>query len=76
MATKKNPYAAGGGHTDAPVTRREVEEPQGPVVPAGNVSEVLEWVGEDQERAQLALDAEKAGHGRKTLLKQLKELLG
>lgn len=76
MGTVSDPYAAGDFVEDAPEVRGEAEEPQAPVVPAGNVSEVLEWVGEDKERAQLALDAEKAGHNRKTLVKQLKELVG
>ena len=76
MGTVSDPYAAGNFVEDAPEAREEVVEPQAPVVPAGNVSEVLDWVGEDQERAKLALEAEKAGHNRKTLVKQLKELVG
>lgn len=82
MATVSDPYAAGG--MDSPVTFyppealatvEEAEADQGLEVPVGSVTEVLAWVGEDEERAQLALDAEKAGHARKTLLKQLKDLV-
>jgi hypothetical protein len=83
MSTVSDPYAAGGFEGEgvtfyAPevlATVEEVEEDDSLTVPVGSVAEVLEWVGEDQERAQLALDAEKAGHSRKTLLKQLKDLV-
>lgn len=68
-----NPYAAktpkpakeASGEVVAP------EEPKTPEVPAGSISEVLAWVGDDLDRAKLALDAEKAGHARKSLVKKL-----
>lgn len=83
MGTVSDPYAA-GGFTDGEVkffapevlaTVEEVEVDDSLEVPVGSVAEVLEWVGEDKERAQLALETEKAGHERKTLLKQLKDLV-
>jgi hypothetical protein len=40
-------------------------------VPDGSVAEVLEWVGDDPDRRAAALAAEKAGKGRKTLIKAL-----
>lgn len=46
------------------------------VVPEGTVKEVLEWVGEDKDRAQAALDAENAtDEPRKSLIKELGEVL-
>lgn len=83
MGTVSDPYAAGSFEGDgvkffapeAPAPVEEVVEDDSVKVPVGSVAEVLEWVGEDQERAQLALDVETAGHQRKTLLKQLKDLV-
>lgn len=45
-------------------------------VPEGTINEVMEWVGEDQDRAQTALDAELTDKGRKTLIDRLEEVLG
>ena len=42
---------------------------------AGTVAEVLEWVGNDPERAQAALDAEREGAQRSTLIAQLESLV-
>lgn len=45
-------------------------------VPEGNISEINDWVGEDKDRAQLALDAENAQETpRKTLVKHLEEVI-
>lgn len=44
-------------------------------VPTGTISEVTEWVGEDKERAQAALETEKNGANRKTLITTLESLL-
>jgi hypothetical protein len=47
----------------APATAPEPEpEPEatGSEVPEGTTAEILAWVGDDQERAQAALDAEQA----------------
>lgn len=68
-----NPYAP-KDEEEVENTSSEVEAAQALEVPAGNVSEVLEWVGDDRERALAALEAEKAGHGRKTLVAKLEEL--
>lgn len=82
MGTTSDPYAAGGSTGEvqffapevlAPV--EEVETDKAQEVPVGSVAEVLEWVGDDQERAKRALEVEKAGHKRKTLLKQLKDMV-
>lgn len=61
--------------------QREAEEgpvgPQDPVgadgsdVPDGTIGEVLEWVGDDSERAQRALDVERTGQNRSSLVSQL-----
>lgn len=40
-------------------------------VPDGTVSEVLNWVGEDIDRAKRALEVEKAGRQRTSLLYEL-----
>lgn len=45
-------------------------------VPDGNISEINEWVGDDKDRAQLALDAENEQENpRKTLVKHLEEVI-
>lgn len=45
-------------------------------VPEGNISEINEWVGDDKDRAQLALDAENSQDApRKTLVKHLEEVI-
>lgn len=47
------------------------------VVPEGTTKEVLAWVGDDKDRAQAALAAEKASdEPRKGLTRELEELLG
>jgi len=43
-------------------------------VPEGTVQDVLDWVGDDPERAQEALDAEQAGAGRSTLIAKLEAI--
>lgn len=47
-------------------------------VPAGSSKEVLDWVGEDKDRAQKALDAEhaKGDDARKGLTADLEKLVG
>lgn len=42
--------------------------------PEGTVSEVLAWVGDDQQRARQALEAEREGRQRETLLDKLERL--
>jgi len=69
-----NPYAAKTTDENAEVASSDTEEAKALEVPAGSVSEVLAWVGEDQERAAAALEAEKTGHARKTLVAKLEEL--
>lgn len=44
-------------------------------VPEGTIEELLNWVDGNKERAQLALDAEKDGKNRKTVLTKLEEIL-
>ena len=71
--SKSNPYAPKNHTTHDSLVATVVEE--NPVV-SGTVKEVLEWVGEDEERAQRALEAEEAGAKRKTLLDALGDILG
>ena len=42
-------------------------------VPEGTIEQVLEWVGDDPDRAAQAYEAEVVGKGRKTLLEALAE---
>lgn len=44
-------------------------------VPEGTIKTVLQWVDGDKDRAQIALDAEKAGQDRTTLVKELEEII-
>lgn len=44
-------------------------------VPEGTIKEVLDWVGEDADKAVEALTAEEAGERRKTLIKSLEEII-
>jgi hypothetical protein len=51
------------------------EQPsEGDDVPSGTIDEVLGWVGDDHDRAQRALDAERAGQNRSTLITQLEAI--
>jgi hypothetical protein len=43
-------------------------------VPIGNINAVLAWVGRDPQRAQQALDAERAGFHRSTLIAKLEAI--
>lgn len=64
--------------TDAQTPAEHQEEAQKPVanpVPVGSIKEILEWVGDDKERAAQALAAEVEGDNRKTLTKTLREIL-
>lgn len=44
-------------------------------VPDGTVQEVLDWVGDDPERAQRALDVERSGQNRSSLVAELEKRL-
>lgn len=44
-------------------------------VPAGSVEDILEWVGDNPERASAALAAEQGGKARKGLLGPLEDLV-
>ena len=48
-------------------------EPEPEAVPEGTIAEIKDWVGEDPARAQAALDAEKAGTNRSTLIAWLED---
>jgi hypothetical protein len=67
-----DPYAA--PTTEELELQKPVHDPLDDV-PSGSAAEILAWVGEDAERAELALKREEDGHQRKTVLKKLKELL-
>jgi hypothetical protein len=43
-------------------------------VPDGTVQEVLDWVGDDPDRAERALEAERLGDGRSTLISKLEAI--
>jgi hypothetical protein len=45
-------------------------------VPSGTVEEVKAWVGDDPDRAQQALDAERAGQNRSSLISHLEGVAG
>lgn len=47
-------------------------------VPSGTVTDVLDWVGDDSDRAQRALDAErtKGDRARSTLVSDLEQIAG
>ena len=76
----KNPYAAKSPRPTVvkpeALAVQEVSPVGEPSVPTGSIAELLEWVGEDEERAAAALEAELAGHGRKTLVSKLENILG
>jgi len=50
---------------------RDDDSDDGSDVPDGTVQEVLDWVGDDSERAQRALDVERSGQNRTSLVSQL-----
>jgi hypothetical protein len=56
------------------VQARTPDEIKKTQVPDGSVSDVLEWVGDDAQRASTALAHEEGGKGRKTLVTRLSEL--
>lgn len=66
-----NPYAP-----KKKVVAKAVEKPaddeKSLEVPEGSISDIVDWVGDDKERAKLALEAEKAGKKRQSLMKTLK----
>lgn len=68
--TRSNPYAAKKS-AGVPDVLGTVEES----VPAGTINEVLDWVGEDESRARLALRSEEDGNQRVTLMDKLRGLL-
>ena len=71
--SKKNPFA--------PKSKSEkaAAEPvvETPTAPSGTVKEILDWVGDDKERASLALKAEtsEGGAKRSTLIDKLEEVV-
>jgi hypothetical protein len=64
-----NPYAAKSDSLPQDITQSPAD-----AVPAGTLAEILAWVGSDPDRAEKALAAERAGHGRKTLISRLEGL--
>lgn len=53
-----------------PVEENTIEVPSGM-----SVDKTLDWVGDDKDRAQAALDAELDGKNRSTLIEPLEEML-
>jgi hypothetical protein len=51
------------------------EEPEAVAVPDGSAAVVMQWVGDDAERAQAALTAENDGQKRKGLTADLEKML-
>lgn len=82
MATAHNPFAPTQKAPEGALTAEEAPEPQEPEetveepqgVPEGPAAEVLEWVGDDKDRAKEALESEEAGQQRVGLTKKLKEI--
>lgn len=68
--SESNPYAAKS--SAEPVKAQEVKELE---APKGTVSEVLAWVGDDKDKAKVALEAEQDGAKRVTLIRDLEEIL-
>lgn len=68
--------------SDGAVSAREPGDHAGDVetaddtdpVPTGSIDDVLAWVGDDHDRAQRALEAERAGQQRTTLIGKLEAL--
>lgn len=71
MSKGINPYASKSGHTATPEAAGPALEP----VPSGTAAEILEWVGDDSERAERALEIEKDKHKRKTLIRELEKVV-
>lgn len=69
-----NPYAARPVAKKVEAVEQEVI-PEIEKVPQGTISEVLAWVDEDVDRAQAALDAEKNGAKRVTLISALEDIV-
>ena len=67
-----NPYAPKRKNAAAEVQPKVEEKEE---VLSGTVVEVLAWVGGDKNRAQAALDTEKEGAERVTLIHALEDLL-
>lgn len=72
-----DPYMAQDAVVETPVV--EAPAPEAPestveAAPEGSIKEVLAWVGTDATRAQTALDAEKAGEKRVSLISKLEAL--
>lgn len=42
--------------------------------PTGTIAEILDWVGGNPDRAEIALDAELSGQNRKNLVRQLRAI--
>lgn len=78
-----DPYAAktsSAQHTAAPAAAVEDAPATVPAeaeetVPEGSVNTILDWVGEDKDRAALALKAEEAGANRASAVKKLNAIL-
>lgn len=69
------PASAIGDGASAP--KAEVPEDESTKVPTGTTKEILAWVGDDQERAEQALDAEeKHDTPRVGLVRELRKIAG
>lgn len=69
--TDAEPYE---GETEPETTYEGTGDETGDDVPQGTIDEVLGWVGGDHDRAQRALEAERAGQNRSTLIAQLEAI--
>jgi IPT/TIG domain-containing protein len=67
-------YSEDRGSSDALPFIFTAAEREDDAVPEGSVAEVLAWVGHDPQRAAQALDAERAGQNRSTLIAQLGDI--
>lgn len=76
--TSYNPFLGFSHKTSEEMSeiKAKKEEEKANQVPSGTVSEVLQWVGDNQDRAERALAVEKNNNKpRKVLVKELKALI-
>jgi hypothetical protein len=72
QVTARKPGDHAGSSDDE--TEGETTAADDDCVPNGTVEEVKTWVGDDRERAQKALEAERSGQNRPTLIAHLESV--
>jgi hypothetical protein len=69
------PRAPGDHAGEDNETTSDASQEDGECPPSGSVEEVKTWVGDDPQRAQSALDAERDGQNRSTLIAHLEGIV-